>query len=162
MQLPGELIWLLAELGYTWPEADEEQLFNMATVWLSFADTVHETVSAGTAAAQQVWSGNTGADISAFEQTWGGEDAPPASLSTAGTSCTVVGAGMLCAAAVVLALKINVIVQLVMLAIEIAQAIATAPETFGATLAEIPIFKEITSLILNEVLNEAVEALLNG
>jgi hypothetical protein len=162
LQLPGELIWLLGELGYNWPEADEEQLFHMANVWLNFAGTVSDTVSAGMAAARPVWTVNQGDDVAAFEQTWNGPDAPPQNLTTAGTSCTIVGVGMMCAAAIVLALKIEVIVQLVLLAIEIAQALATAPETFGATLAEIPIFKEITSLIVNELLNQAIMALLDG
>jgi hypothetical protein len=66
------------------------------------------------------------------------------------------------AAGVVLALKISVIVQLVMLAIQIAQAIATAVVTFGASLLEIPIFKMITSMILDQLLGFAMQALLNG
>jgi hypothetical protein len=62
----------------------------------------------------------------------------------------------------VLALKINVIVQLIMLAIEIAEALATAAPTFGASLAEIPIFKEITQLIIDQLINLALNAVLGG
>ncbi|MFI5843537.1 hypothetical protein ACIA8K_27915 [Catenuloplanes sp. NPDC051500] len=162
LQLPGELIWLLGELGYTWPEADEEKLFEMAGEWIAFSGTVQQAIVDGTAAAQQVWSANTGADVAAFQRVWGEEDAPAATLGTAAESSTIVGAGMYAAAGIVLALKINVIIQLTLLAIQIAQAIATAPPTFGASLLEIPILKMITGLVLDEIINQAVEALLNG
>jgi hypothetical protein len=68
---------------------------------------------------------------------------------------------MICSG-VVLALKINVVVQLTLLAIEIAQAITTAVATFGASLLEIPIFKSITGLILEQLLAFATEAILGG
>lgn len=64
------------------------------------------------------------------------------------------------AAGLVLALKINVIVQLSILVIEIVQAIATAAVTFGASLAEIPIFKKLTDIAINLILSQAIEALL--
>lgn len=69
---------------------------------------------------------------------------------------------MICAG-IVLALKVNVIVQLTLLAIQIAQAIATAAVTFGASLLEIPIFKKIiTGVIIDQLLNYATEAVLGG
>jgi hypothetical protein len=74
----------------------------------------------------------------------------------------MVGAGLMVCAGIVLALKINVIVQLTMLVIEIAQAIATAVVTFGASLLEIPLFKEITQLIIDQLLNMAIDKVLGG
>jgi hypothetical protein len=60
----------------------------------------------------------------------------------------------------VLALKINVIVQLTILLIEIIQAIATAAPTFGASLLEIPVFKKITDMAINLIISQAMEAIL--
>lgn len=74
----------------------------------------------------------------------------------------VISIGLMIAAGVVLALKIQVIVQLILLAIQIAQAIATAAVTFGASLLEIPIFKTITGFIVDQLINMAIEAVLNG
>jgi ABC-type lipoprotein release transport system permease subunit len=71
-------------------------------------------------------------------------------------------AGLMIAAAVVLVLKIHVIVQLTMLAIEIAQAIATAGPTLGASPAEIPIFKELTGFVIDILIDQAIGALLGG
>jgi hypothetical protein len=78
------------------------------------------------------------------------------------TASNIIGAGLMVCAGIVLALKINVIVQLVQLAIEIASAIAEAVATFGASLLEIPIFKEITSLIIDQLINMALEAIFSG
>lgn len=74
----------------------------------------------------------------------------------------IIGIGLIVAAGVVLALKIQVIVQLVLLAIQIAQAIATAVATFGASLLEIPIFKMITGMIIDQLIGMATDAVLNG
>ncbi|MFC4069391.1 WXG100-like domain-containing protein [Actinoplanes subglobosus] len=162
LQLPGELVWLLGELGFNWPEADEEKLIDVAMTWIDFGAALEQAVTAGDAAAQQVWAANLGADITAFQQAWADGSAPSANLATMAQSCLIVGAGMLCAALIVLVLKINVIVQLVTLAIAIAQAIATAAVTFGASLAEIPIFKMIIGAIVDEIINQAIETVLNG
>ncbi|WP_433650306.1 hypothetical protein ACQP2C_28230 [Micromonospora zamorensis] len=74
----------------------------------------------------------------------------------------MIGAGLMVCAGIVLALKINVIVQLTLLAIQIAQAVATAAVTFGASLLEIPIFKLITGALIDQLLNMATEAVLGG
>jgi hypothetical protein len=80
-------------------------------------------------------------------------------ISTAGQ---VVGAGMMICAGIILALKISTITQLVTLAIEIAQAIASAVATFGASLAEIPIFEEISRRIIGELIQQVINKLMEA
>ena len=162
LQLPGELISLLGMLGYDWPEADEEKLFKMGNSWLGFAGKVGQPVGDAQAQAQQVWTGQQGEGIDAFRKAWSHEDAPAPALQDAGTAATIIGVGLMVCAAIVLVLKINVIIQLIMLAIQIAQAIATAVATFGASLLEIPIFKMITSIIIDQLIDLALQAILNG
>jgi hypothetical protein len=162
LQIPGELSSLLSMLGYTWPEADETKLLDMGQEWLSFADKLQDPLADAQGNAQLVWSGNQGEAIDAFQQAWSDGEAPHANMSDAATAAQIIGAGLMVCAGIVLALKINTIVQLTMLAVEIAQAIATAVATFGASLAEIPIFKEITSLIIDQIINMALEAILGG
>lgn len=72
------------------------------------------------------------------------------------------GAGLMICAAIVLALKIAVIVQLTLLAIQIAQAIATAGPTFGASLLEIPVFQTLTRTIVGNLMQEALWRLADG
>lgn len=92
-------------------------------------DTVHAEADPHGA---RVLAENEGLDIEAFLKRWNHENSAPKVTKDGGTAGMVIGAGLFVAAALVLALKINVIVQLVILAIEIAQAIATAAVTFGA------------------------------
>jgi hypothetical protein len=160
IQLPGELADLLNELGYTWPKADEVKLFQLGQHWLEFGSTLQGiTQDAGTSAAA-VWTDNTGQAVEAFKSTWGKDDSPAAVLKDGVTGAQVIGACLFICAAVVLALKINVIVQLTILLVEIIQAIATAPETFGASLLEIPVFKKLADMAINFIINKAMEAIL--
>jgi hypothetical protein len=162
IRLPGVLERLLNDLGYTWPEVDEDNLLRLGTAWTDFASTIAEHAGAADRHAQSVWATNQGPTIDAFRAAWQSGQEPLDNLKTAETASTAAGVGMMAAAAIVLALKINVIVQLVMLALEIFEALATAPETFGASLLEIPVFKEITGMIINAVINEAINALMSA
>jgi hypothetical protein len=162
LQLPGELVSLLGMLGYTWPAADEEKLVELGQTWVRFGGQVGTPVAEADGHAQRVWTQNAGDGIEAFRGSWTAADAPKKNMDDAGTASTMIGAGLFVCAGIVLALKINVIVQLTILAVQIAQAIATAPVTFGASLLEIPIFKMITSIAIDQLLNMAIEAVLNG
>ncbi|GIF72078.1 WXG100-like domain-containing protein [Asanoa siamensis] len=162
LQLPGELVSLLGMLGYSWPEADEEKLFEMAQHWLALSDQVRTTSADADGLGAAVVAANTGEAIAAFQGRWTGQEAPVRNLADGATAAQGVGLGLMVIAGVVLTLKINVIIQLIVLAIQIAQAIATAAVTFGASLAQIPIFKMITSMILDQIFGLAMDALLNG
>jgi hypothetical protein len=162
LQLPGELISLLSMLGYTWPQADETKLFEMGNAWMGFPDRITAGLKDADIAAQQVWTGNQDSAIDAFQTSWQQPDSARTNLENGATAATLIGAGLMVCAGIVLALKINVIVQLILLAIEIAEALATAAPTFGASLAEIPIFKEITQIIIDQLINLALNAVLGG
>ena len=160
MQPPGELVSLLYMLGFNWPEGNEEKLLHMGSDWLDFTGGAGQPVEDSDGHARQVWSVNKGLGISAFEQAWNDHESPVSNLRDGHVAGNIVGAGLMVSAAIVLALKINVIVQLVQLAIEIASAIAEAVATFGASIAEIPIFKELTKLILDQLKYLAIDAVL--
>jgi hypothetical protein len=162
LQLPGELRSLLELLGYTWPEADEMKLFEMGGVWINFSGTLSQVVAEANSNATTVWSQNKGADIAAFQAWWAKEDSPAPSLADGMTAAVLTGTGLIICGAIVLALKIMVIVQLVILAIQIAQAIATAAVTFGASLLEIPIFHQLARTIIGNLVQEVIWKLIDG
>jgi len=66
---------------------------------------------------------------------------------------------MVCAG-IILALKISVITQLIILIVQIAQAIVAAVATAGASLLEIPVFRAITKLILDRLQDMAISKVL--
>jgi hypothetical protein len=160
MQLPHELVSVLSVLGFTWPEGDEEKLFELGNTWTKFAGTLTGHTDTATNHAQNVWQVNVSDTTSAFEEAWKSAKGPVNSLNDAARTCELIGVGLMVCAGIVLALKISVIVQLVTLAIEIAQAIATAVVTAGASLLEIPIFRMITKFILDQLLNLAISKVL--
>lgn len=158
LDLPGELADLLNELGYVWPKSDETRLFDLGQSWLAFADQAAQASQEAKAAVEGLGASNVGADIDAFMRAWQGEESAVASLDSGATGAQVLGGALFVCAGVVLALKINVIVQLTILAIEIIEAIATAAPTFGASLLEIPVFKKLCDLALNFLISQAMEA----
>ncbi|MGN9776403.1 hypothetical protein ACTMS0_11595 [Micromonospora sp. H33] len=160
IMLPGELAGLLNELGYTWPKSDETKLFELGQMWMEFAGSLQQAAAEGAAGAQRVLDGNHGDAIKAFRERWEADGSALAVLSDGATGAMMVGATLFVCALVVLALKINVIVQLVILLVQIIQAIATAAPTFGASLLEIPVFKKLTDMVLGLLVDQAVKAVL--
>jgi hypothetical protein len=160
LTLPGPLATLLNDLGYQWTQTKEGALLNMGSSWTGFGSQSRQQPQDAHGAAQQVWSGNKSQGVDAFQASWNHPQAPHANLGNAATAAAGIGIGLMACAGIVLALKINTIVQLTTLAIEIAQAIATAPLTFGASLLEIPAFKEVTGLAINLLINIALGAIM--
>ncbi|MET7876167.1 hypothetical protein ABZS52_04455 [Micromonospora profundi] len=159
IQIPGELSGLLNELGYLWPESDEERLFELSQAWIAFGAEADAAATDATAAVALL-AGNDGSALEAFRGQWSDSDSAAAVLQDLGFGARAVGAALLVCALVVLALKINVIVQLTLLAISIAQAIATAAPTFGASLLEIPVFKKLVDIAIDFLIGQALEAVL--
>lgn len=162
MQLPGELVSILGMLGYDWPASDEEQLFQLGQLWMEFAPKMEAAGVEALASASSYWQQNQGDAATAFQAWWNGAESPASALAQGVPGASLVGAGLTVCAGVVLALKIQVIVQLAILAVQIAVATASAVVTFGASLLQIPIAKIATSLILDQLIGMAVEAVLNG
>ena len=162
MQLPSELVSVMQAIGFNWPQGDEEKLFEMGQVWNRFAGTLRDGTDVATTYAENVWQINVSDTVSAFEQAWKASDSPVGNLNDAATTVELVGVGLMVCGGIVLALKISVIAQLIILAIQIAQAIALAVETFGASLLEIPVFRAITKRILDGLLDMAISKVLAG
>ncbi|GAB3220197.1 hypothetical protein GCM10027447_04310 [Glycomyces halotolerans] len=162
IDLPSELAYLLGMLGYDWPESDEESIFNLAGEWTGMADQIGSKVEALNSAAQTVLQDNSGAEVDAFQSEWEDLEGAARNILDVADPSNLISIGMMVASGVVMALKIQVIVQLAILAFQIAQAIATAAVTFGASLAQIPIFKIITGIIVDQLIGIAIETVLNG
>ncbi len=160
LTLPPLLETLLNDLGFTWPEVDETELASLASTWMSFGNTLGSAAATAQAATRDLVSANTGEAVDAFRQAWSGSKAPAATLEHAAVGVDAGAAAILVCAGITLALKVNTAVNLTILAAEIAEAIATAAPTLGASLAEIPVFKELTSRIIGLLVNEAVNAIM--
>lgn len=166
LTLPGELVWVLDLLGYSWPEADEEALHQVAETWRAFGEQLEEIQREGEGLARTVVAHNFGTAVDGFSKDWGaytGANGEDSYLPDAKTACEVIAFAFDAAAVAVLTAKLSVIAQLVALAIEIIAAQAAAPFTFG--LSEIGALgaTQATRLIVRELLDrlkrEVMEAI---
>ncbi|MGV9248605.1 WXG100-like domain-containing protein [Streptomyces sp. NPDC003710] len=166
LTLPSELVWVLDLLGYSWPEADEEALHEVAEAWRNFGAQLEEIQAQGERFARTVVSSNVGTAVDGFSKAWGaytGANGEDSYIPDARTACEVLAVAFDAAALAVLTAKLAVIAQLVALAVEIIAAQASAPFTFG--LSEIGALGATQSarLIVRELLDklkkEVVEAI---
>ena len=160
LQIPSELANLLNELGYMWPKSDEVKIIELGRLWLDLGGTLERAAADTSAAHQAAIGGQAGAAIDSYLTRWQAERSGPSVLSQATGGAPVVGAALFISSGVVLALKITVIIQLTILLMEIIEAIATAPETFGGSLLEVPVFKKVADLGINFAINNAMRVIL--
>jgi hypothetical protein len=160
LMLPGELASLLTMLGYTWPKTDEVKTFELGEKWMDYGGKLKEIHGQTVPHAETVTLENVGADIEAFKKKWIEKDAGAQVVEDGGTGAMVVGGGLFVAAGLVLALKIAVVVQLTVLAVQIATALAAAGPTFGASLGWIPVAKKIADVAIDLAIDQVINALL--
>ncbi|WP_157531744.1 PE-PGRS family protein [Kitasatospora sp. Root107] len=151
-------------LGFDWPKADEDKLMESAQVWRDFADTVDELHYRAAGAANNVRSANSGDSIEAFGKAWekfsaGGSDGY---LADAATASRLIAAAFDAAAMIVIACKIAVIAQLVLLAVEIIAAQAAAPFTLGLSELGAAGAVQATKMIVRRLLKELRDALVEA
>ena len=160
LELPSELTEPLSWIGLIWPEADEEKLFEAGARWFSFGASVSGILGNADAAAKMATaSGDMSADsaLAAFDHWWNDDDGPAKRLPADAEAAMIIGGALIVFAGLTLASKIAFIVQLITLAIEVAQAIATAFVSFGATMAEVPGFVAATRVICRQLIKQVVE-----
>jgi hypothetical protein len=165
LTLPGELVWVLDLLGYTWPEVDEEALHEVAETWRVFGAELEQIQAQGEGLARTVVSFNSGSAVDGFSKAWGaytGANGEDSYIPDAKTACEVIAFAFDAAAVAVLTAKLAVIAQLVALAVEIIAAQAAAPFTLGLSEVGALGATQATRLIVRELLDqlrkEVVEA----
>jgi hypothetical protein len=157
MTLPGWLTEPLGWIGLEWPQADETKLFDAGSAWLTFGIGLVPISTTANGAANSVWTTNSGDVTEAFRTWWTGEDGPTKRLSDDMVASTLIGAALIVFAGITLAMKIAFLVQLAILAYQVAAAIAAAFFSFGASTAAIPGFVAATRMICSRLLRKAVD-----
>lgn len=157
LQLPSELAEALNWVGFTWPEADEELLFEAGQAWIAFAGTLRGATVEANAGAGLVSATNRGSDIAAFEAMWQGEEGPARRIEDGAEAAELIGAALLVMAVITLAQKVLTIVQLTILVVQVGLALAAAAPTLGASLAEIPVAIGAARVAIRRLIKEVVD-----
>jgi hypothetical protein len=160
INLPAPLGELLNMLGFNWPMSDEDKLFEVGNAWMELPGTIDGVLSKVGQETETLASENIGDSIEAFKTWWESEDSPAKILQDGTVGMCLTGAALMVCAAVVLALKIAVLIQLGILAVQIAAAIAAAAATFGIASAALPALYALGRKIVSNLLQEAVMKLL--
>jgi hypothetical protein len=157
--LPEELGEFLTMVGFIWPQADEELLWECGNSWQAFATSLRTLKSDGDAAEKKVAATSDDESITAFSELWkkyAGEDGY---LPGGADAADLVGTAFFAASVIVIGLKIAVIAQLIYLAYTWAVAIAGAVETLGASLAAAAATTAATRLAVKALFWAAIKAL---
>ena len=170
LTLPSELVWVLDLLGYSWPEADEQALHDVAEAWRAFGKDLETIQTEGDGFARTILASNAGTAVDEFTKGWGaytGAGGQDSYIPDAKTACEVIALAFDAAAIAVLTAKLAVIAQLIALACEIIAAQAAAPFTFGlsevgalgATQAARVIVRELLNKLKTEVMQAVTKAM---
>lgn len=159
MQLPGELIEVLAMLGMTWPEADEELLMERGDHWMEFSSAADEQRESADAAVVAMLAENTSPGLDRFDDYWDRIAGDWGHLNGSSVTAGTVAVAYYAAAALVLAMKIVVIVQLVALAIVLAAAAAASFVTLGASVAAAAAYARTVFMIIQRIVRTTIMAI---
>lgn len=161
--LPNDVAYLLEMLGFMWVNTDEEQTFSKGQDWQNFANAGAGKTGEAGHGIQHVLSSNDGDAMRAFrESVEGGEDPVQTVARDMSAGSAGVGGAMYTMSGIIVALKITTVVQLVVLAVQIASAIAAAVPTAGTSMTLIPLFKIAARLAIEAAMNVTIDALMGG
>ncbi|MET9291860.1 toxin glutamine deamidase domain-containing protein [Streptomyces sp. NPDC003077] len=162
LMLPNGLEWVLEMCGFDWPTGNEDKMMECANTWRRFAADVQSLQARGMSAAGNVLAENTGDSIEGFDKTWEKFGGGSGYFDDAREGAELIAICLDAAAILIIGLKLAVIAQLVILAIEIVAAQAAAPFTLG--LSELGAMGAVaaTRLILRKLVKEAAQQILQA
>lgn len=156
--LPSELVWVLGLLGLDWPNADEDKFRAAASAYRQTATEVDHARTRGDTATQRLVAGNSGAHVDALAAHWGrvSEDHLGRLVELLHLSAD----GLDGLALVVEGAKAAVVIQLGVLAGELAAAAASSIVTFGLSDAAALAATQLTRVAVSDILREAEQQLI--
>ncbi|MFD9890248.1 putative nucleotidyltransferase substrate binding domain-containing protein [Amycolatopsis sp. NPDC059027] len=160
LQIPSELTWLVQIVGGdAWPEGDEDKLRVLATAWEEASrelTAVQGEVDSVTAAVLSALQGTASEEFRKFTQAF------KAQVPDVAVTAKQLGDLAKETALQVEYAKYMIVGTLIMLAVQIAWALANAFWTFGASTATIPAMQAAARISVQVVLKNLVMAVLFG
>ncbi|OPX14249.1 hypothetical protein B1964_16000, partial [Gordonia sp. i37] len=159
--IPGWLQWVSYLAGEKWPQGDEDAMWRIADTWRTHADQLRDLIPDLDSVTQETLSVIEGASAQAiadqFTKMFSGDyavDKLAEGMDGLGDLASATGTQIQYT-------KLNILASLGIAAIQIAIALANAWETFGGSLAGIPIIEAITraaiAVMERTLLKEIVE-----
>lgn len=162
VMIPAEASKLLNELGFEWPEGNEDKVFDYGNRWMSYAGELGGVVETATEGANKALSDNVGEAIDAFKGAFTKSEGVDDVAKKLQFGANMMGGCLFLVGAAIIALKIAFVVNLVATVIQIATAIAAAVPTCGASLGWIPVAKLICQKLLEMAINFGINKLMGA
>ncbi|MGJ6979005.1 hypothetical protein ACSDQ9_00530 [Aestuariimicrobium soli] len=162
VMLPAEASKLLNELGYEWPEGNEDRVFDYGQRWMSYASEVGGVNQIADEGANEALTKNMGDAMEAFRTEFSEEEGVRDVAQKLSLGANILGGCMFLVGAAIIALKIAFVVNLVATVIQIASAIAAAIPTCGASLGWIPVAKILCQKLLEMAINFGISKLMGA
>lgn len=162
VMLPAEASKLLNELGFEWPEGNEDKVFDYGNRWMAYAGEVGGVVQTATEGANTALADNMGQAMDAFKTAFTKSEGVDDVARKLQFGANIMGGCLFLVGAAIIALKIAFVVNLVATVIQIASAIAAAVPTAGASLGWIPVAKILCQKLLEMAINYGINQLMGA
>ncbi|MGH3924762.1 MAG: hypothetical protein ACRDTT_18195, partial [Pseudonocardiaceae bacterium] len=156
--LPGELVEVMEILGFNWPHADEDKIFECGRAWEDYASEVERVIADADRACRQAVEHNHGEAITAFEDHWrelGGQG----DLRRAADAARVVSGALELFGQAVITMKLAIIAQLTATAAAIIASVASAIFTAGLSTLAGAGAVHAARIAVREIIQELIEKL---
>jgi hypothetical protein len=152
--LPNDLVWVLGAIGVTWPNIDEDQLRKAGTDFRTLSSDLSSHKSGAMGEIESMLHVNSSESLKVFQALW--EKVVKGHLSDLEEGLNILAEAMDVCADIVEGMKVAAIAELVAFVAETAADAAAAVATFGiAAGAEIAL-EEVTSRVVNGIIDQAI------
>jgi len=149
---------LLNYLGYEWPSTDEDTLRGMGQQWDGLVDTITAQLAELEAGVRHITTNNDGTGATAFASYLGSEESNVTALRNLAEVAPLISSGYGAAAAIVSALRLAVIAEILLDAIGLGMAIFTGGLSAGASF----LIKQGAGAAIDYLLDKAVMEIIGG
>ncbi len=153
-----KLIELLNRLGYPWPTSDPDALRRAGGEWDTFASNASSLITELEGEVRALSSNNDGQALSAAVSYLQGPDSNVTSLRSIVTASPLIAAGFGLAADVVVALRLAVIGEILLDAIQLGLAILTGGISAGASF----LVKQGAGAVIDYLLDTAIAQIMGA
>ncbi|MEV7119464.1 WXG100 family type VII secretion target [Kitasatospora griseola] len=147
IELPGEVVEFLSFIGINWPTVNEDKVREFGAHVREFAQNVESVHQQSTSAVQQLGQAYEGASYEALLAKWAALS--ESHLNELVQACHVVADALDIAADVIVAMKVETIGELVVLAAAFIADQAAAVATLGAAEAAVILIEEAAKRLIN-------------
>ncbi|MUL78868.1 WXG100 family type VII secretion target [Mycolicibacterium sp. CBMA 226] len=160
--IPSDLQWVAFLVGAEWPQGDEDAMFGLGDRWHGAATRMHNLIPDLNNVRQETMSCLSGETATAADHQFSMLFDGDYSVDKLAQAMTAIGDLAQGCGTQIEYSKLQALSALAMAATEILWAYASAAETWGASLAEVPIIELFTNYSIREIIGQCINRIFAG